>query len=105
MLQNTLDEVAGCPSGKQMSDQVVARGYAPHFFDAYIELRLTAYSTNDKWHASPRSGLRNVYSRSNANHIATDESYDAHEYVIHGIASNQEALIMTGSLCFQERNG
>jgi hypothetical protein len=74
MLQNTVDDVAGLASVKQLSDQVVARGDAPLDFDAYIELLLSACSTYDKSHATTRSGQRNVYSTSIGNHNNIDDN-------------------------------
>ena len=61
MLQNTVGDVADLANVKQLSDQVVARGGAVLGYEAYMELLLSACSTYDRTHATPRSGQRNVY--------------------------------------------
>lgn len=60
MFQKTIDDVAGLASVKQLSNQVFTRGDATLDFDAKIELLLSACSTYDKSHATPRSGQRHV---------------------------------------------
>ena len=90
MLQNTIGDVADLASVKQQSDQVVARGGAALGFEEYLELLLSACSTYDKMHATPRSGQRNVYA---ASIEQDDDFYDAQDGLIFGVDTDVTDII------------
>jgi hypothetical protein len=62
--KNTVGDIADLANVKHLSDQVVTRGGANLGFEEYLELLLSACSTYDKTHATPRSGQQNVYATS-----------------------------------------
>jgi hypothetical protein len=82
MLQNTVGDIADLANVKQLSDQVVASGGANLGFKEYLEFLLSACSSYDKTHATPRSGQRNVYT-TNVEH--DDNFFDAQDAYTYGV--------------------
>ena len=90
MLQNTVSDVTDLSHVKQLSDQVVARGEPALGFEEYLELLLSACSTYDKNHVTPRSGQRNVYSTT----IEHDNDFiDAQDGVVFGVDTDVSDLL------------
>jgi hypothetical protein len=79
MLQNTVGDIADLANFKQLSDQVVARGGANLGFEEYLELLLSACSTNYKTHATPRPEQQNVYATSVEHDNRKDRSVKVNE--------------------------
>jgi hypothetical protein len=82
ILNNTVSGVADLSNVKQLSDQVVTRGLTHLGFKEYLELLLSACSTYDKTHATPRFGQRNVHA---ANLTQGDDFYNAHDCYTYGV--------------------
>lgn len=103
MLQNTIGDVAELANVKQQSDQVVARGEPPLPYEGYLELLLSACSTYDKMHATPRTAQRNVYA---ANFEPDDNLYDTNDHHTFGIDTDvTDILAYTTNTRFQGPSG
>jgi hypothetical protein len=99
ILQNTVCEVADLSNVIQLSAQVVARGGTHLGFKEYLELLLSACPTYDKTHATPCSGLRNVYA---ANLIQDDDFYNTHDGCTYGVDTDvTDMLVHTTTMQFK----
>jgi hypothetical protein len=99
MLQNTVSAVADLPNVKQLSDQVVAIGGTHLNFEEYVELLLSACSTYDKIHATPRSGQWNVYT---VNFTQDDDFYNTDDGYTYGVDTDvTDILLHTTSIQFE----
>ena len=103
MLQNTIGDVSELANVKQQSDQVVARGEPPLPYEGYLELLLSACSTYDKMHATPRTAQRNVYA---ANFEPDDNLSDTNNHHTFGIDTDvTDILAYTTNTRFQRPSG
>ena len=100
MLQNTVGDVNDLANVKQLNDQVVARGEVPLGFEGYVELLLSACSTYDKNHDTPRqAGPRKVYAAA----LESDDEayYDAHQTELYTLGTDVSEIYANASNTFQ----